>query len=185
MELLVLSPSACVGSTHQWEVTRSSYSSVLSLFRSVRSQVLIQPERPESVEAVCQRARRQKFSRSYEVALEMQLTDASPPPSYQMSAALLDFGQTFRGLSMYTCSVSTSSVLLEGYLGDFSCSTTVKCSRVNSVYTVSVSDTNVAATWLQLYVRGCYSDTMVMSLHPNDASVGCLRSWDISGQWVD
>lgn len=59
------------------------------------------------------------------------------------------------------------------------------CSRVTRPHTLSVSDTDVAATWLQLYVRGCYSDTMVMSLHPNDASVGCLRSWDISGQWVD
>lgn len=42
---------------------------------------------------------------------------------------------------------------------------------------------DVAATWLQLH--SCYSDTMVMSLHFNDASVGRLRGWDISGQWVD
>lgn len=42
---------------------------------------------------------------------------------------------------------------------------------------------DVAATWLQLH--SCYSDTMVMSLHFNDTSVGRLRGWDISGQWVD
>lgn len=60
-----------------------------------------------------------------------------------------------------------------------------RCSLLISVYTVSMSDTDVAATWLRLYVHGCYSDTMVMSLHSNDASVGCLRSWDISGQWVE
>lgn len=50
------------------------------------------------------------------------------------------------------------------------------CNRVVRLYTVSVCDTDIGATSLQLYVRGCYSDTMVMSVHPNDASVGCLRS---------
>lgn len=49
-------------------------------------------------------------------------------------------------------------------------------SQVIPVYTISVSDMDIGATSLQLYVCGCHSDTMVMSLHPDDASVGCLRS---------
>lgn len=41
MVLLILSPSVCVGSTHQWEVTQSSSSLARSLFRSAHSHILI------------------------------------------------------------------------------------------------------------------------------------------------
>lgn len=42
-----------------------------------------------------------------------------------------------------------------------------------SLFLQSVRDTDVAATWLQRYVHRCYSDTMAMNLHSDDASVGC------------
>lgn len=77
MQLLIFSPSACVGSTHQWEVTQSSCSFLSSV---LFSQFLIQPECSERVEAVSA-VRQQKFNTlKCEVALWLQLTDASPAP---------------------------------------------------------------------------------------------------------
>lgn len=77
MQLLIsFSPSACVGSTHQWEVTQSSYSFPSSV---MFSQFLIQPECPGRVEAASA-VRQQKFSMLKCEALQLQLSEAPPAP---------------------------------------------------------------------------------------------------------
>lgn len=112
MELLVLSPSALCGfNTPVGGNTVQLQLGAFSLPFCSQSYPHPALNIQKVSRAVCQQARRQKFSRSYEVALEMQLTDASPPPSHQMSARVAGFWADFRGLSMYTCSVSTSGVL--------------------------------------------------------------------------
>lgn len=91
-------PLLCVGSTHQWEVTRSSYSSVLSLFRSVRSHILIQPWTSRKCRGPCvsKRGGRSSAGRmkwhlrcSWQMHLHLLLTRCRP--------ALLVFGQTLGG----------------------------------------------------------------------------------------
>lgn len=78
MQLLIsFSPSACVGSTHQWEVTQSSYSFLSSvLFSQFLIQSVPYPGRVEAASAV----RQQKFSMLKCEALQLQLTEAPPAP---------------------------------------------------------------------------------------------------------
>lgn len=66
MELLICSPSACVGSTNQWEATQSSSSLARYILRPVQSEFFFVPRNGRGcVLAV----RLQKFSSLCEVAL--------------------------------------------------------------------------------------------------------------------
>ena len=96
MELLILSPSVCVGSTHQWEVTQSSsslarsLSSVLLTAISSSSLRVLRPCRQRGSRSSAGRVKGH-FRRSWQMHLRLLL--ARCWPQYRI------LGRTFEGWS--------------------------------------------------------------------------------------